>query len=95
MSAGAPAPPPPLILLRATGQVSRHWLHLLHLGCLAFFSSPKWSRKFHVAGRVTNWETGASKWEIRRDPGTSKLHSGLRPTVAALTCQLSPSIWTD
>lgn len=74
------SPPPsflPFILQQATGQVRRHWLHLLHLGCLAFFSSPKWSCKFHVAGRVTDWEMGASKWEIRRGPGTSKLHNGL------------------
>lgn len=68
--------PQPLILQRATGRVSRHWLHLLHLGCLAFFSSPKWSCEFHVAGRVTDWEMGASKWEIRRS-ATSKLHNGL------------------
>ena len=76
----SPPPTPPfhlLILQRATGQVIRHWLHLLHLGCLAFFSSPKWSCKFHVAGRVTDWEMGASKWEIRRGPATSKLHNGL------------------
>lgn len=72
----------PLILLQATGQVSRHWLHLLHLGCLAFFSSPKWSCKFHVAGRVTDREMGASKWEIRRGAGTSELHNGaLRPAL--------------
>lgn len=91
--------PPPhphsLILQQATGQVSRHWLHLLHLGCLAFFSSPKWSCKFHVAGRVTDWEMGASKWEIRRGPGTSKLHNGLSPADTGLACQLSPSIWKD
>lgn len=57
------APPPlhPLILQQATGQVSRHWLHLLHLGCLAFFSSPKWSCKFHVAGRVTDWGDGSQQ----------------------------------
>lgn len=77
MSPNPPHPFHPLILQQATGQVSRHWLHLLHLGCLAFFSSPKWSCKFHVAGRVTDWEMGASKWEIRRGPGTSKLHNGL------------------
>lgn len=73
-----------------SGQVSHHWLHLLHLGCLAFFSSPKWSCKFQVSGRVTNWEMGASKWEIRWDPGTSKLHSGLLSTITVLACQLSP-----
>lgn len=61
-SAPPPLTPTALILQRATGQVSRHWLHVLHLGCLAFFSSPKWSSEFHVAGRVTGWEMGASKW---------------------------------
>lgn len=90
-----PLHPLPLILQQATGQVSRHWLHLLHLGCLAFFSSPKWSCKFHVAGRVTDWEMGASKWEIRRDPGTTKPHNGLCPTDTGPACQLSPSIWND
>lgn len=66
-------PSPPLILLQATGQVSRHWLHLLHLGCLAFFSRPKWSRKFHVAGRVTKTgETGASKRAIKTRPRHQK-----------------------
>lgn len=83
VATNAMSPTPPcnpflhLTLQQATGQVSRHWLHLLHLGCLAFFSSPKWSCKFHVAGRVTDWEMGASKWEIRWGPATIKLYNGL------------------
>lgn len=76
-----PLPPNALILQRATGQVSRHWLHVLHLGCLAFFSSPKWSSEFHVAGRVTGPGDGSQQMgEIRRGPGTSEAHNGLPRT---------------
>lgn len=81
--------PQPLILQRATGRVSRHWLHLLHLGCLAFFSRPKWSCEFHVAGRVTGCETGASKWEIRCSRATGEWP----PASAGPARQLSPSVW--
>lgn len=97
----APPPLPPLtalILQRATGQVSPHWLHVLHLGCLAFFSSPKWSSEFHVAGRVTGPRDGSQQMgEIRRGPGTSEAHNGLprTPATAHWLGQLSPSIWDD
>lgn len=74
-------PPTALILQRATGQVSSHWLRVLHLGCLAFFSSPKWSSEFHVAGRVTGLGDGSQQMgEIRRGPGTTEAHNGLPRT---------------
>lgn len=76
-----PTPPTALILQRATGQVSSHWLRVLHLGCLAFFSSPKWSSEFHVAGRVTGLGDGSQQMgEIRRGPGTTEAHNGLPRT---------------
>lgn len=78
---GTPHPPTALILQRATGQVSSHWLRVLHLGCLAFFSSPKWSSEFHVAGRVTGLGDGSQQMgEIRRGPGTTEAHNGLPRT---------------
>lgn len=42
----------------STAQVPTDWLHLCYLGCLAFFSSPKWSCEFWILGRVTGrrWE---------------------------------------
>lgn len=58
---------PPFILQRASGQASCHWLHLLHLGCLAFFRSPPKGavNSMLLAGCqcVSFW---ASKWEIIR-----------------------------
>lgn len=55
---------------RATGRVSGDWLHLSNLGCLAFFSRPKWSCEFHMAGRVTEAEMAARNTEIRTRPST-------------------------
>lgn len=65
---------------RATGRVSGDWLHLSNLGCLAFFSRPKWSCEFHMAGRVTEAETAARNTEIRTRPSTrthTHTHSSL------------------
>lgn len=42
----------------STAQFTTDWLYLCYLGCLAFFSSPKWSREFRLLGKVTGrrWE---------------------------------------
>lgn len=51
----------------AAGGARRDWLLFSNLGCFAFFSRPKSSREFHIAGRTTDARQQPERGRLERD----------------------------